>query len=105
MSKEVNEEAKSGLLRDIQTHLLRYACVFAGIGVITAVDFKLHVNHTTVALMFLVTVLLTSAYWGLRYAVVMAVGATAAFNFSFCRRSGLSPSPIRRTGSHCSPSW
>ncbi len=33
--------------------------------------------------MFLVTVLLTSAYWGLRYALVMAVGATAAFNFFF----------------------
>ena len=55
----------------------------AAICAITAVDFKLHVNHTTVALMFLVTVLLTSAYWGLRYAVVMAVGATAAFNFFF----------------------
>ena len=63
----------------------RYALVAnrCAIGVITAVDFKLHVNHTTVALMFLVTVLLTSAYWGLRYAVVMAVGATAAFNFFF----------------------
>jgi two-component system, OmpR family, sensor histidine kinase KdpD len=83
VNDEVNEEVKSGLLRDIQTHLLRYAFVFAAIGVITAVDFKLHVNHTTVALMFLVTVLLTSAYWGLRYAVVMAVGATAAFNFFF----------------------
>jgi two-component system, OmpR family, sensor histidine kinase KdpD len=83
VNDEVNEEVKSGLLQDIQTHLLRYAFVFAAIGVITAVDFKLHVNHTTVALMFLVTVLLTSAYWGLRYAVVMAVGATAAFNFFF----------------------
>ncbi len=62
---------------------MRYALVIAAIGVITAVDFKLHVNHTTVALMFLVTVLLTSAYWGLRYAAVMAVGATAAFNFFF----------------------
>ena len=50
---------------------------------ITAVDFKLQVNHTTVALMFLVTVLLTSAYWGLRYALVLAIGATAAFNFFF----------------------
>ena len=58
-------------------------CVAAAIVVITAIDFRLHVNHTTVALMFLVTVLLTSAYWGLRYAVVMAVGATAAFNFFF----------------------
>jgi two-component system sensor histidine kinase KdpD len=66
-----------------RTQAARYALVIAAIGVITAVDFKLHVNHTTVALMFLVTVLLTSAYWGLRYAVVMAVGATAAFNFFF----------------------
>ena len=66
-----------------RTQAVRYALVIAAIGVITAVDFKLHVNHTTVALMFLVMVLLTSAYWGLRYAVVMAVGATAAFNFFF----------------------
>lgn len=62
---------------------MRYVLVGSAIAVITAIDFKLHVNHTTVALMFLVTVLLTSAYWGLRYAVVMAVGATAAFNFFF----------------------
>ncbi len=62
---------------------VRYALVFAAIGAITAVDFKLHVNQTTVALMFLVSVLLTSAYWGLRYAFVMAVAATAAFNFFF----------------------
>ncbi len=69
--------------KDARTQTLRYALVIAAIGVITAVDYKLHVNHTTVALMFLVTVLLTSAYWGLRYAVVLAVGATAAFNFFF----------------------
>jgi two-component system, OmpR family, sensor histidine kinase KdpD len=74
---------KTGAKKDVRTQALRYALVIAAIGVITAVDFKLHVNHTTVALMFLVTVLLTSAYWGLRYAVVMAVGATAAFNFFF----------------------
>jgi two-component system sensor histidine kinase KdpD len=66
-----------------RTQAARYVLVVAAIGVITAVDFKLHVNHTTVALMFLVTVLLTSAYWGLRYAVVVAVGATSAFNFFF----------------------
>ncbi|MGB8063231.1 MAG: DUF4118 domain-containing protein [Candidatus Sulfotelmatobacter sp.] len=66
-----------------QTQAARYTCVLAVIGVITAVGFRLHVNHTTVALMFLVSVLLTSAYWGLRYAVVLAVGATAAFNFFF----------------------
>jgi two-component system, OmpR family, sensor histidine kinase KdpD len=50
---------------------------------ITAIDSRLHVNPTTVALMFLVAVLLASAYWGLRYALLLAVGATAAFNFFF----------------------
>jgi two-component system sensor histidine kinase KdpD len=74
---------KEGATKQIQTHIVRYASVLAAIAVITAVDFKLHVNHTTVALMFLVMVLLTSAYWGLRYAVVLAIGATAAFNFFF----------------------
>jgi two-component system sensor histidine kinase KdpD len=69
--------------KDVRTQALRYVLVVAAIGAITFVDFKLKVNHTTVALMFLVMVLLTSAYWGLRYAVVMAVGATAAFNFFF----------------------
>lgn len=73
----------AGVKAGIQTQAVRFTFVVAAIAVITAVDFKLHVNHTTVALMFLVSVLLTSAYWGLRYAVVMAVGATAAFNFFF----------------------
>ncbi len=69
--------------KNVRTQTARYAAVLAAIALITAVDFKLHVNHTTVALMFLVTVLLTSAYWGLRYAVLLAIGATAAFNFFF----------------------
>jgi two-component system, OmpR family, sensor histidine kinase KdpD len=68
---------------ELRTQAVRYTLVVAAIGVITTVAFRLHVNPTTVALMFLVTVLLTSAYWGLRYAVVVAVGATAAFNFFF----------------------
>ena len=62
---------------------VRFSLVVAAIGVITAIDFRLHVNPTTVALTFLVAVLLVSAYWGLRYAVVLALGATAAFNFYF----------------------
>ena len=57
--------------------------MIAAVALITLVDFKLHVNPTTVALMFLVAVLLASAYWGLRYAVVLSAGATAAFNFFF----------------------
>ena len=66
-----------------KTQAVRYAFVLATMGVVTAAAFRLHVNQTTVALMFLVMVLLTSAYWGLRYALVMAVIATAAFNFFF----------------------
>jgi two-component system sensor histidine kinase KdpD len=62
---------------------LRHAIVLAAIAAITAVCFRIHVNPTTVALMFLVTVLIASAYWGLRYAVLPALVATAAFNFFF----------------------
>lgn len=74
---------KTGAQKNVRTQAARYAFVVAVIAAITAVDFKLHVNPTTVALMFLVAVLLASAYWGLRYAVVLAAGATAAFNFFF----------------------
>jgi two-component system, OmpR family, sensor histidine kinase KdpD len=66
-----------------QTQAARYAVVISAIAAITTIDYRLHVNPTTVALMFLVAVLLVSAYWGLRYALVLAVGATAAFNFFF----------------------
>ncbi len=66
-----------------KTQTLRYTVVVVAIAGVTAAAFRLHVNQTTVALMFLVMVLLTSAYWGLRYALVMAVIATAAFNFFF----------------------
>jgi len=62
---------------------VRYGVVLAAIALVTTAAFKAQVNQTTVALMFLVMVLLTSAYWGLRYALVMAVVATGAFNFFF----------------------
>jgi two-component system, OmpR family, sensor histidine kinase KdpD len=67
----------------IRTQALRYVSVFVVIGLITAVDFRLHVNPTTVALTFLIGVLLASAYWGLRYALVLAIGATVTFNYYF----------------------
>jgi two-component system, OmpR family, sensor histidine kinase KdpD len=66
-----------------RTQAVRYAFVIASIAFITVVDFRLRLNHTTVALMFLVAVLLTSAFWGLRYAVVMTATATVAFDFFF----------------------
>lgn len=72
-------EVKAGA----RTQAGRYAAVVAAIAFITVVAYRLHFNHTTVALMYLIVVLLTSAYWGLRYAVVMTVGAAAAFDFFF----------------------
>ena len=63
---------------------LRYA---ATAGVIVVVVFAYHlvpkVNPTTVALTFLVGVLIVSANWGLRPAIFMALVATLAFNYYF----------------------
>ena len=73
----------AGVKTPVQIQALRYSSVGLTIAVITGVAYRLHINQTTVALMFLVMVLLTSAYWGLRYALLMAVFATAAFNFFF----------------------
>jgi two-component system sensor histidine kinase KdpD len=42
-----------------------------------------HVNPTTVALSFLVAILVVSAAWGLRYAIPMSVLSTLCFNFFF----------------------
>jgi len=42
-----------------------------------------HVNPTTVALTFLLAILIISATWGLRYAVTMAIIATLLFNYFF----------------------
>jgi two-component system sensor histidine kinase KdpD len=42
-----------------------------------------HVNPTTVALSFLVAILVVSAAWGLRYAIPMSVLSTVCFNFFF----------------------
>jgi len=73
----------AGVKTPAPTQAVRFAFVLAAIGVVTAIAYKVHVNQTTVALMFLVMVLLTSAYWGLRYAIAMAIAATACFNFFF----------------------
>lgn len=40
-------------------------------------------NPTTVALTFLLAVLVVSAFWGLRYSVFMAILSTLAFNYYF----------------------
>jgi two-component system sensor histidine kinase KdpD len=66
------------------TEVFRY-CVCGGIVAANVLLFGrfLHLNPTTVALSFLLGVLVVSAFWGLRYALVLAVLSTLAFNFYF----------------------
>ncbi len=69
---------------EVQRTALRLLVVAAVVAGITALYYRLlHVNPTTVALTFLLGVLVVSASWGLSYAVVMAVLATALFNYFF----------------------
>jgi two-component system, OmpR family, sensor histidine kinase KdpD len=64
--------------------LLRYLAIVVVVAVaVPVLRHGVRVNPTTVALVFLLAVLLTSAFWGLRYAVVLAVLSTLAFNFFF----------------------
>lgn len=68
----------------VRTLAIRYVVAIVAVAAITAAYHQLlHVNPTTVALTFLVLVLLTSTFWGFRLACVLAVLATAAFNFFF----------------------
>lgn len=52
-------------------------------GIVLVYDRWIHVNPTTVALTLLLLILLLAAEWGLRYAVVVAIAATALYNFFF----------------------
>jgi two-component system sensor histidine kinase KdpD len=65
-------------------HLFRYAaCAVAPELVAQIYRHLIHVNPTTVALTFLLMVLLAAAYWGFRFSVFLAVLATLAFNYYF----------------------
>ena len=68
----------------LRTSLVRYTLALLAVVAITSVyRYLFKANPTTVALTFLVLVLLTSASWGFRLASIVAVIATAAFNFFF----------------------
>lgn len=64
------------------------ACVFL-LAVIVLIYRRIApVNPTTVALTFLVAVLVVSASWGLQYSIFLAVTATLAFNYYFLPPTG-----------------
>src|SRR5665213_1879993 len=52
-------------------------------GIVFVYTHWFHVNPTTVALTLLLFILMIAAEWGLRYAVVISVAATACYNFFF----------------------
>lgn len=59
------------------------ACLAIVAAVVALYREVIHVNATTVALTFLLSVLLVSATWGFWYAAFLAVISTLAFNFFF----------------------
>jgi len=64
--------------------ILRCLATAAAVAVIVfAYNAVVHVNPTTVALTFLIGVLVVSATWGLQPAIFMALLSTLAFNFYF----------------------
>jgi two-component system sensor histidine kinase KdpD len=67
----------------LQKPVVRYAAAAGAVAVIVFAYLKIGVNPTTVALTFLIGVLIVSANWGLRPAVFMALLATLAFNYYF----------------------
>ena len=67
----------------MRTALVRYVEMLLGLALIVVVGRYVHLNSTAVALVSLIGVLFASAYWGLRYALVLSLVATAAFNFFF----------------------
>jgi len=70
--------------KSLQEMFLRFvACLPIVVGLVWLFKVALHVNPTTVALTFLVAVLIISARWGLRYALFLAILSTAAFNYFF----------------------
>lgn len=64
--------------------ILRFVVASLTVGVIVLVYSRwIHVNPSTVGFTFLLAILVVSATWGLRYAVVMAMLATLAYNYFF----------------------
>ncbi|MBV8052389.1 MAG: DUF4118 domain-containing protein [Acidobacteriaceae bacterium] len=74
--------------RAVKPPMVRIALHYLGalavvIAIVVACHFVVHVNPTTVALAFVIAVVIVSANWGLRPAIFLALLATLAFNYYF----------------------
>src|SRR3984957_9949674 len=63
---------------------VRWTLAFGALAGIVLVYYRwLHVSSTTVALTMLLLILMLAAAWGMRYAVVLSIVATIAYNYYF----------------------
>ncbi|RPI19689.1 MAG: DUF4118 domain-containing protein, partial [Acidobacteria bacterium] len=69
--------------RPVLSLFLRLVAVLVAIGALTVALSHSGLNHTTVALTFLLVVLFTAAAWGLRESVVASLVAMICFNVFF----------------------
>lgn len=69
--------------RHLKTQVLHYVAAFGAVAFLVAVFTHLPVVPTTVALAFLLVVLLIASRWGITIATTTAVVATLAFNYFF----------------------
>ncbi len=67
----------------LQTQAARYVYCCTVVAVLVALCRFLHANASTVGFAFLLAVLMVSAAWGLRCAILFSVVATLAYNFFF----------------------
>lgn len=64
--------------------ITRWTLAFIALaGIVLVYHYWIHVNPTTVALTLLLLILSLAAKWGLRYAVVISIAATALYNLFF----------------------
>ena len=75
-----NPAVKPAMVRIVLHYL---GALFIVVAIVFACHFIVHVNPTTVALAFVIAVVMVSANWGLQPAIFLAVLATLAFNYYF----------------------
>jgi two-component system sensor histidine kinase KdpD len=69
--------------KTLQSQAVRYLVSCGIVAAVVAVCLFLHANASTVGFAFLLAVLVVSALWGLRCAILLSVIATLAYNFFF----------------------
>jgi len=67
----------------LQSQAVRYLISAASVAAVVAICWFLHANAITVGFVFLLAVLVISAAWGLRCAILFSVLATLAYNYFF----------------------